>query len=211
MDIKILIADDHRVFIDGMTALLQSVNGIKVIGDAENGELLVEKAGSLKPDVILMDVQMPVKDGIQATKEIHQHFPDIKIIALTMHNESGVIKKMLEVGAAGYVLKTIDKAELIEVIKKVASGQKHFSAEVTSRLMNDFSVKQAPSPLDTLTKREKEILSLIAQGLTDKEIAEKVFLSPLTIITHRKNILSKLGLKNKVEITRFAFDHKLIH
>jgi DNA-binding NarL/FixJ family response regulator len=210
MDIKILIADDHRVFIDGMTALLQSVNGIKVLGDAENGEQLIEKASILKPDVILTDVQMPVMDGIQATKEIHKRFPEIKIIALTMHNESGVIKKMLEVGAAGYVLKTIDKVELIEVIKKVASGQKHFSAEVTSRLMNDFSGKQAASPIDTLTKREKEILALIAQGLTDKEIAEKVFLSPLTVITHRKNILSKLGLKNKVEITRFAFDHKLI-
>ncbi len=211
MDIKIVIADDHRVFIEGMTALLQSVKGMTVIGDAENGEQLIEKASTLKPDVILTDIQMPGKDGVEATKEIHQRFPDIKIIALTMLNESSVIKKMLEVGASGYVLKTIDKAELVEVIQKVAAGEKHFSAEVTARLMNDFSGTSAASPLDSLTKREKEILTLIAQGLTDKEIAEKVFLSPLTVTTHRKNILSKLGLKNKVELTRFAMEYKLIN
>lgn len=210
MNIRIVIADDHRVFIEGMTALLHSVKGMTVIGDAENGEQLIEKASALKPDVILTDIQMPVKDGVEATKEIHKRFPEIKIVALTMLNESSVIKKMLEVGAAGYVLKTIDKAELVEVIQKVAAGEKHFSAEVTAQLMNDFSGKSTASPLDSLTKREKEILSLIAQGLTDKEIAEKVFLSPLTVTTHRKNILSKLVLKNKVELTRFAIEHKLI-
>ncbi len=210
MDIKILIADDHRVFIEGMKALLKDVNGLAIIADACNGEHLIEQAVIHQPDVILTDIQMPVKNGIEATKEIHKRFPHIKIIALTMLNESSVIKKMLEVGASGYVLKTIDKAELVGVIQKVAAGEKHFSPEVTAQLMNDFSGKSTGSPLDCLTKREREILSLIAQGLTDKEIAGQVFLSPLTVITHRKNILSKLGLKNKVEITRFAFDHRLI-
>lgn len=207
MNIRILIADDHRVFIDGMKAMLKEISGIEVIAGAENGIQLIEQAAIHKPDVILTDIQMPLKDGIEATKEIHKLFPEIKIIALTMLNESMFIKKMLEAGAAGYVLKTIDKEELIKVIRKVASGEKHFSDEVTAQLMNNFSQK---SPLDILTKREKEILGLIAQGLTDKEIAEKVFLSPLTATTHRKNILSKLGLKNKVELTRFALEHKLI-
>lgn len=207
MSIRILIADDHRVFIDGMKAMLKEISGLEVIADAENGAQLIEQAGLHKPDVILTDIQMPVKDGIEATKEIHKLFPQIKIIALTMLNESMFIKKMLEAGASGYVLKTIDKEELINVIRKVAVGEKHFSAEVTAQLMNNFSQK---SPLDILTKREKEILGLIAQGLTDKEIAEKVFLSPLTVTTHRKNILSKLGLKNKVELTRFALENKLI-
>ncbi|MBC7864232.1 MAG: response regulator transcription factor, partial [Bacteroidia bacterium] len=147
-----------------------------------------------------------------ATKEIHKNFPEIKIIALTMMNESIYIKKMLEAGASGYILKTVDKEELIRVINKVAAGEKYFSAEVTAQLMNNFSDRSSSqnNPVDILTKREKEILILIAQGLTDKEIAEKVFLSPQTIITHRKNILSKLSLKNKVELTRFAFDNKLI-
>lgn len=207
MSIRILIADDHRVFIDGMKAMLKEISGLEVVADAENGIQLIEQAGIHKPDVILTDIQMPLKDGIEATKEIHKLFPEIKIVALTMLNESMFIKKMLEAGAAGYVLKTIDKEELINVIHKVASGEKHFSAEVTAQLMNNFSQK---SPLDALTKREKEILALIAQGLTDKEIAEKVFLSPLTATTHRKNILSKLGLKNKVELTRFAIENKLI-
>lgn len=207
MSIRILIADDHRVFIDGMKAMLKEISDFEVIADAENGDQLVQQAGIHKPDVILTDIQMPNKDGIEATKEIHKQFPEIKIIALTMLNESMFIKKMLEAGASGYVLKTIDKEELVKVIRKVASGEKHFSAEVTAQLMNNFSQK---SPLDILTKREREILTLIAQGLTDKEIAEKVFLSPLTATTHRKNILSKLGLKNKVELTRFAIDNKLI-
>lgn len=207
MSIRILIADDHRVFIDGMKAMLKEISGLEVIAVAENGTQLIEQAGLHKPDVILTDIQMPLKDGIEATKEIHKLFPEIKIVALTMLNESMFIKKMLEAGASGYVIKTIDKEELIKVIHKVAAGEKHFSAEVTAQLMNNFSQK---SPLDILTKREKEILALIAQGLTDKEIAEKVFLSPLTATTHRKNILSKLGLKNKVELTRFALEHKLI-
>lgn len=207
MNIRIIIADDHRVFIDGMKAMLKEISGLEVIADAENGNQLIEQAEKHKPDVILTDIQMPVKDGIEATKEIHKLYPEIKIVALTMLNESMFIKKMLEAGASGYVLKTIDKEELIKVIRKVAAGEKHFSAEVTAQLMNNFSQK---SPLDILTKREREILSLIAQGLTDKEIAEKVFLSPLTATTHRKNILSKLGLKNKVELTRFALENKLI-
>ena len=207
MSIRIIIADDHRVFIDGMKAMLKEISGLEVIADAENGNQLIEQAGKHKPDVILTDIQMPLKDGIDATKEIHKLYPEIKIVALTMLNESMFIKKMLEAGASGYVLKTIDKEELIKVIRKVAAGEKHFSAEVTAQLMNNFSQK---SPLDILTKREREILSLIAQGLTDKEIAEKVFLSPLTATTHRKNILSKLGLKNKVELTRFALENKLI-
>jgi two-component system nitrate/nitrite response regulator NarL len=207
MLIKILIADDHRVFIDGMKALLREIEGLTVIGEAMNGQQLIEEVEIHQPDVILTDIQMPVLDGIEATREIHKRFPDVKIIALTMLNESMFIKRMLDAGASGYVIKTIDKDELVNVIRKVASGEKHFSAEVTAQLMNNYS---STDPLSVLTKREKEILGLIAQGLTDKEIADKVFLSHLTITTHRKNILSKLNLKNKVELTRFAIDNKLI-
>jgi two-component system, NarL family, nitrate/nitrite response regulator NarL len=211
MEIKILIADDHSIFIDGMSALLNQVDGFRVLGGALNGQQVIDMAASLHPDIILMDMQMPVKNGIESTEEIKKQFPQIKIIALTMQNESMNIKKMLEAGADGYVLKTIDKDELVQVIRKVALGEKHFSNEVTSQLMNNFSKKSSgSSPVDMLTKREKEILVLIAEGLTDKEIAEKVFLSPLTIITHRKNILSKLDLKNKVELTLFAVKHNLI-
>jgi DNA-binding NarL/FixJ family response regulator len=211
MKIKIIIADDHRVFIEGMKALLKEISGIEVIGEAENGEQLIQQVQFLNPDVVLTDIQMPLKDGIEATREIHKNFPLVKIIALTMLNETLFIKKMLEAGASGYILKTVNKEELIHAIRKVALGEKYFSAEVTAQLMNNFSEKSSVlSPSSSLTKREKEILMLIAEGLTDKEIAEKIFLSPLTIITHRKNILSKLGLKNKVELTRFAIDNNLV-
>jgi DNA-binding NarL/FixJ family response regulator len=211
MKIKILIADDHRVFIDGIKALLKEVSNIEVVADAENGEALIEQVILHKPDLVLTDIQMPVKDGIEAAKEIHKRYPEIKIIALTMFSETIFIKKMLAAGASGYILKTIDKEGLIKVIEKVAAGEKHFSSEVIDQLMNNFSDKTSLSnPADRLTKREKEVLILITQGLTDREIANAVFLSPLTIISHRKNILSKLGLKNKVEITRFAMDNNLI-
>jgi DNA-binding NarL/FixJ family response regulator len=211
MAIRILLVDDHPIFISGLSALLKEEKEIEIVAEAFNGEQAIDLAGKFLPDLILTDVQMPVKDGVEATKEIHKRFPQIKIIAITMLNESMNIKKMLEAGASGYVLKTIEKEELIRVIKKVAGGEKHFSEEVTAQLMNNFSSKSSSqNPTDILTKREKEILALIARGLTDKEIAEQVFLSSLTIITHRKNILSKLGLKNKVELTRFAIEHNLI-
>ncbi len=206
--IRIVICDDHRVMLDGIRALLTDVPELEIVGDALNGEELVKQVQIHQPDVVLTDIQMPVKDGIEAAKEIHAAYPAVRIVALTMLNESMFIKRMLEAGVAGYVTKNVDKDELVRVIHKVAKGEKHFSEEVTSQLMNNFS-PQSESPVDVLTKREKEILSLIAQGLTDKEIAEKVFLSALTVITHRKNILSKLGLKNKVEIARFAIENGL--
>jgi DNA-binding NarL/FixJ family response regulator len=208
MKIRIVIADDHRVMLDGIRALLRDVTGLEIVGDALNGEELMTQVRLHKPDVVLTDIQMPVKDGIQAAKEIHAEFPEVKILALTMLTESMFIKRMLEAGVAGYVTKNVDKDELVRVIHKVAKGEKHFSDEVTSKLMNSFSTPSS-SPADLLTRREKEILKLIAQGLTDKEIAEKVFLSSLTVISHRKNILSKLGLKNKAEITRFAMENGL--
>jgi DNA-binding NarL/FixJ family response regulator len=211
MSIKILIADDHSIFIDGMKALLEAVKDIQVVGSAANGEEAVLAAAELKPDVVLIDIQMPVKNGIEASKEILKSLPDTKIVVLTMLDESMNIKRMLEAGVHGYLLKTTDKDELLSVIHKVMSGQKHFSAEVTAKLMNDYSRSGSSGSLvELLTKREKEILIHIAKGLTDKEIAEKVFLSPFTVITHRKNLLSKLNLKNKVELARFAIEHNLV-
>lgn len=208
MKIRIVIADDHRVMLDGIRALLRDVSNLEIVGDALNGEELIVQVRIHQPDVVLTDIQMPVKDGIEASKEIHAAYPNVKIVALTMLNESMFIKRMLEAGVSGYVTKNVDKDELVRVIHKVAKGEKHFSEEVTAQLMNNFSA-QTSSPVESLTKREKEILQLISQGLTDKQIAEKVFLSALTVISHRKNILSKLGLKNKVEITRFAMENGL--
>jgi DNA-binding NarL/FixJ family response regulator len=211
MKTRIIIADDHPLFITGIKALLKKAVDFEIVAEAENGEDLIKQVEFHKPDVVLTDIQMPVKDGIEATKEICKRFPKIKVIALTTFSESIYIKKMLVAGASGYILKTTDKEGLITAIKKVATGGKYFSEEAVNQLMNNFSnTTTSSNPVDTLTKREKEILTLIAQGLTDKQIADIVFLSSLTIISHRKNILSKLGLKNKVEITRFAMENNLI-
>lgn len=211
MAIRIVIVDDHKIFIDGIRSLLTGVADMEVVGEAVNGKEAIRLAEQLTPDVVLMDIQMPEQDGIETTSLIVRSFPQIKILALSMMDESHSIRKMLEAGASGYVLKTINKEELVEVIRKVSSGQKHFSQEVTEQLINNFTRQQVriEDPINLLTNREKEILAFIAQGLTDKEIAGEVFLSPYTVITHRKNILSKLGLKNKVELTRFALKHRI--
>jgi DNA-binding NarL/FixJ family response regulator len=210
--IKILVVDDHSIFTDGMQALLGTVDGFEVAGTANNADDAISKAILLNPDVVLMDIQMPGKNGIEATAEIRKKNQQLKIIALSSANESLYIKKMLEAGANGYVLKNLDKEELVRVIRKVHAGEKHLDSNVANQLVENFNSRpsQTTALVDTLTKREKEILALIALGLTDKEIAKKIFLSFLTVISHRKNILSKLGLKNKVEIARFAIENKLI-
>lgn len=209
--IRILLADDHRIFLEGLRSLFREVEGFEIVGEAENGANAIELCDKLNPHVVVIDVQMPEKNGIEATKEIIKKHPDIKVIGLTMLNESLYIRKMLEAGASGYVIKTADKEELIEAIRAVMRGEKYFGQGVTNTLINNFNDKSVAhgTPLESLTKREKEVLVLIAQGLTDKQIAEMVFLSPLTVISHRKNILSKLCLKNKVELTRFAIENKL--
>jgi DNA-binding NarL/FixJ family response regulator len=209
--IRIVIADDHQVFIDGLKAILKEFDGLEVVGHANNGEQLLQQVSFHKPHVVLTDIQMPIMNGVEAAIEIRDKFPEVRVIALTMLNESLYIKKMLSAGVYAYVLKTVDKEELASTIKKVAKGEKYFKPEITSLLVDSFSDKTlSNNPAEILTKREKEIVVMISQGLTDKEIADKIHLSPLTIITHRKNILHKLGLKNKVELTRYAFSNNLI-
>ncbi|HEY6162361.1 MAG TPA: response regulator transcription factor [Bacteroidia bacterium] len=211
MSIRVLIVDDHSIFIDGIQALLKDEKNMEVIGEASNGNQALTNSVLLKPDVILMDIQMPGMDGIAATKAILEKLPDVKVIALTMLDEGASIRKMLEAGVSGYVLKTVSRAELVNAINKVAAGEKYLPREVSARLDNELTSRTiVSSPVDTLSKREREILKLIARGLTDKEIAEQVHLSPLTVISHRKNMLGKLGLKNKVELTRFAIDNGLV-
>lgn len=210
--IRVMIVDDHQIFIDGMKALLMQAEGLELAGGATSADECVKQAVVLKPDVVLMDIQMPGKDGITATRDLLKQLPKVKVLALTSANESFYIKKMLEAGASGYVVKNIDRDALIAVIKKVYAGEKYLDPSVSLELLNNFGSRSAApvSPVNKLTTREKEILVLIARGLTDKEIAAQVFLSAETVITHRKNILSKLGLKNKVELARFAMENKLL-
>ncbi len=206
--IKILIADDHQLVLDGLKANISDVAEFEIVGEAKDGKEVMLKINSRKVDVILMDIDMPVLNGIEATRQITESNPDIKIIALTMHNEKGMINKMLSVGASGYLLKNTSKEELCLAIKKVAAGQQHFSAEVTTTLLEKRSSRIVANEGKTgkveLTEREEEVLKQIALGLSNKEVGEKLSISHRTVDTHRTNLMEKLHVKNIAGLIRYA-------
>jgi DNA-binding NarL/FixJ family response regulator len=206
--IKIIITDDHQLVIDGLKALLKESKDVKILADARNGQDLIKHLRLIRPDVILMDIDMPVVNGIEATKRIKGLYPDIKIIALTMHNEKGMIKTMMQAGADGYLLKSCDEDELCMAIKKVHSGQKYFSSEVADNLLsNNLEGQEASSRKVPLTAREEDILKLVSQGLSNKEIGEKLFISHRTVDTHRTNLMNKLDIHNVAGLIRYAIAH----
>ncbi|HWY13308.1 MAG TPA: response regulator transcription factor [Bacteroidia bacterium] len=207
--IKLFIADDHQMFIDGIKALLQNTENIVIIGKATNGKQLIEKLKELSPDIILMDIGMPDLNGIDATKMISKEYPTIKIIALTMYDDNNRVVKMLKAGAKGYVLKNTTREELLHAIQTVAVGGVHYSAQAVVNTMQNISDKNS-NPVANLTEREIEIIRLIVKEMTNKEIADKLFISELTVNTHRKNAMRKLEIKNTAGLVKFAIDHHLI-
>lgn len=212
--IKVLIADDHQLFREGLVTLLTDSNQIEVVGQAENGSEAIDKAFKLKPDIIIMDIGMPSLNGIEATKIINNKHPDIKIVALSMHAEKTYIKKMLEAGAKGYIQKNCAIQKLIEGIVAVNRGNVYLSDIITETLVDDYlEQKQKDDKLklvELLTKREMEILVLIASGKSTGNIAEELFVSVKTIGTHKHNILEKLQLKTTADLVKFALRHNLI-
>ena len=206
--IKILIIDDHQLVLDGLKALIKGVPEFVLVAEANSGAEALEKTRSSHFDVVLTDIEMPGINGIETTRLLLQEHPNAKALALTMYNEKGIINKVIEAGASGYVLKNVNKSELIEAIKKVAFGQKYFSAEVVSTLLEKEAVNIVPSKeeasLDKLTKREVEILKLIALGFSNREVGGKLFISPRTVDTHRTNLMVKLQVKNIAGLIRYA-------
>jgi len=211
--IKIAIADDHQMFIDGIKSLLRSEKDLKIIAEALNGRVLVDILKMEQPDIVLMDINMPEMDGIEATKYISANYPKIKIIMLSMHSTKEFVAGLIEAGAAGYILKNTGKKELMEAIHNVSEGKTHFSVEITQMMMNSFknpAKKSQNHELLQLTDREKEVLVLIAEECSTKEIAEKLFISPNTVETHRKNLFSKLKVKNLAGLVKYALQTGLI-
>ncbi len=208
--IRLLIADDHKIIRDGIIALLADVEHIQIIGEAKNGRDLIAQLIDTPTDVVLMDINMPVLGGIEATEEITKRFPEVRVLALSMYNEKSFITKMLQAGATGYVLKNVGKEELVLAIDTIKSGKSYFSDEVSIAMMSSFmSKKTANSPVSfspeiNLTKREIEVLQLISQEMTNSEIADKIFVSPRTVDTHRRNLLQKIGAKNTAGLVRYA-------
>ena len=216
--IKIFVADDHQLFIEGIKALTRDNAEVNLIGEAENGEDLLEQLKTNKPEVILMDINMPKMSGIEATKKIRQLYPDIKILALTMFDDTLYVSEMIKAGASGYLLKNAGKTELITAITKVFNGERYVSSEVSLKMIDKMNSaehsstdRMPPVRKAEVTKRELEILKLIAQELTNAEIAVKLNNSPMTIITHRKNIIRKLGVKNTAGLIKYAMEQGMLN
>jgi two-component system nitrate/nitrite response regulator NarL len=206
--IKIMIADDHQMFIDGITALLKEEQGILIIAQALNGQEVLEKLKFNSPDIILMDIGMDVLNGIETTEIITKTYPKIKVIALTMYDDHNRISKMLKAGVKGYVLKNTSKDELLNALNTVKSGDSYFSKQVANNIFKE-NAQKTPSPISLLTKRELQIIQLIAKSMTTKEIADELSLSELTVSTHRKNAMQKLETKNIAGLVKFVIENQL--
>lgn len=210
--IKIIIADDHQMVTEGLKSLLESDATMKVIATAPNGYELIRMVELVLPDIVLMDIDMPVMNGIEALSAIRKQFPGLKVIVLTMHEEKALVKKMTELGAKGFLFKNSDKVELVNAIKIVNSGGSYFTAALTSKLLESY---QTGSPASThsvliLTDREIEILKLIAAGFSNKEIGDKLYISHRTVDTHRTNLMKKLEVSNIAGLIRFAIKNGYI-
>jgi len=210
--IKIFIADDHQMFIDGIKAILKDEAGIQVVGEARNGMEVLEQLEQIKTDLLLLDINMPVMDGIETTRHLRKTFPGIKILMLTMYNNHEFISGLVHEGASGYILKNTGKKELIEAIITVHKGNNYFSKEVTETVMQHLHKKPADQKVESvqLTRREKEILVLISREFSTRQIADELFISPNTVETHRKNLMSKLNVKNIAGLVKFALQTGLI-
>ena len=214
--IKVIITDDHVVLRQGLRLLMEQSEDFVVLGEAGNGRELLHMLSHSPADVVLMDINMPEMDGYEATEQIRINYPETKVIALSMLNNMVYVQKMLSCGAAGFLLKTTGKEELFAAIKLVAGGNSYISSELSMKMLNKAANPEAqhgPALVEQigLSKRELEVLLLIAEGFTNAEIADKLFTSKRTIETHRQNILEKTQAKNTANLIKYAFEHKIIN
>lgn len=212
--IKVILVDDHKIFRDGFRLLLKSFPFVEVINEASNGLELLKVLETDIPDLIFMDINMPLLDGVEASKKSLETYPDLKIIALTTFLDDDYLEQMLMAGVEGYMLKSADIEEFEKAILKVYSGGNYFSDEIVSLLSDKLNIlrkrKLKQEELPELTEREKEILELICKGLGNKQIAEQTFLSPKTIEKHKSSLFQKTGTYNTVNLVIYTFKHQLV-
>ncbi|HKI44313.1 MAG TPA: response regulator transcription factor [Balneolales bacterium] len=209
---RLLLVDDHKIIRDGIRALLHDVPNVRVVDEAENGPMAISLVKKNHIDVVIMDINIPGMDGIEATRKIKEYDSSVSVIALTMLGEKGNIKAMIEAGASGYILKTAGEEQLVNAIISVMEGKYFFSDEAAHTVMMDMVYEQEPknkksSAFIKLTDRELEVLKLIVEEHTTQEIADALFISTRTVDAHRRNLLQKTGARNLAGLVRYALEH----
>lgn len=209
--IKIIIVDDHEIFRNGLKMVLGKLSYVNLIGEAENGLEFLELLKKGKPDIVLLDIEMPVMNGLEAAKSALEKYPDLKIITLTMFNDDEYIRSMMDLGVKGFLIKNINKDTLDKAILTVVNGGNYYSEELfeffSKQMTND---KKSDKNVIELTRREKEILQLLCEGLSNKEIADVLFISERTVLGHKTNLMIKTSCKNSLSLMAYAIKHKLV-
>jgi DNA-binding NarL/FixJ family response regulator len=215
--IRVLLVDDHAVVRDSIAIMLAQLDDIQIVGSLSSGEELINKMRDLSPDMIIMDIHMKGMTGIEATRWVKERNKKVKVILLSMEVKKELVSAGIQSGIDGYLPKDVEKSTLIEAIRVVSKGEKYFNEAITNLVFEDFynrevsaSQTQQHLQLTDLTKREMEVLQLVAVGRSDKEIADQLFISTKTVNTHKMHILDKLGLKNTAELVRYAIKNELI-
>ena len=208
--IRVLIADDHGIVRSGLRMLIERQSDMRVVAEAEDGVAALESTQAERPDVAVLDVSMPRMTGLQAAREIRAHVPDTRVLLLSMHDDERYFLEGLEAGAAGYVLKRAADTDLIGAVRTVAGGRTFLSDEAQRALMDEWLEGGRAEPDDPLTPRELEVVKLIAEAFTNRQIAETLKLSEKTIESHRANVFAKLGMRDRVEIVRYAIRRGLV-
>jgi DNA-binding NarL/FixJ family response regulator len=206
--IRVLIADDHRLFRQGLRQICETVGGFEVVGEAENGQVAVDLARQLKPDVILMDINMPVLDGVQATSFITENTQDVRVIILTMYRQDRYVFEAIKAGARGYLLKDIDEEELVKAVRVVQQGEALIDPGLAAKLLNEFrrmgTATPETEPAERLTQAEMDVLRLVAQGEDNKTIAEQLGLTERTVANRLSDVYQKLHVNNRTQAALFA-------
>lgn len=201
--LKVLLADDHELVRDGIRARLEKTGSLEIVGEATNGKQAIELVEVLKPDVVLMDISMPIMNGLEAAKEIHRRFPKTAVLVLSIYDNPEYVRGMMQAGARGYILKDISAKEMITAIMSVANGGYYFSSAVGPTLVGDSQTASIEDPYG-LTERERQVLTAIAKGQPNKEVATNLGISVRTVESHRLNLREKVGSKNAVQLYKIA-------
>jgi len=210
--IRIFIVDDHEIFRNGLKTILNKSTVTRITGEASNGQEFLDLFNPEYTDVVLMDIEMPVMNGIDASRKVLEHYPEVKIIALTMFNEDDYIQSMIDAGVKGFLIKNVTREILEKAIRNVHNGGNYYSEELFQFFTRQLhkETEEANTKIN-LTRREKEVLQLIASGLNNKEIAEKLFVSERTVTGHKSNLLSKTGCKNTISLLSYAIKNQLVN